>query len=255
MMKTTYPQTATFVLLAVFMFFTAGACGGKPAAQEPEQKPRQIRVFENGSASIKLFPDETFIANLFHNTKITGTYTEKTEGGETAVLFAYNGINAIEDGVNTFTAAGTVTAVGGILNGALTIPEDWEDGHGHGDNFIYREYPLVFAGSQGQKIILNADNTFVANFSNEVTIIGFYGIRSSSVTFVPGSPTFNGSGVLSGTVLLARLLVEDDGHDDHDDHVDEHDEHDDHDGDDKSVVLEIPDLWVKISGGSEFVLQ
>jgi hypothetical protein len=164
------------------------------AGQYGSTMQEYIRVFENGNANIRLFPDGTFIANLFHNIKITGTYTEMTDGREIAVLFTHScADNAL------------VTVVGGIVNDILTIPEDWDDGHGHGMDFAYREYPLVFIGEGGQRITLNADNTFHANLADGVTIIGFYGIRAGSVTFVQGSPTFDRGGVPVGEFLLAEL--------------------------------------------------
>ena len=158
----------------------------------------QIRVFENGNANIRLFPDRTFIANLFHNTKITGTYTEMTDRRETAVLFS---------GQDSSSEASPVTVVGGIVDGVLTIPEDWDDSHGHGMDFAYRAYPLVFIGEGGQRIILRADNSFEANFANDAVIIGFYGIRATSATFAPGSPTFDRNGTPVGTFLLAELRI------------------------------------------------
>lgn len=165
----------------------------------------EIRVFENGNANVRLFADGTFIANLFHNTKITGTYTEMTDGREIAVLFTYGGINNMAGGVGTFEATGSVTVVGGILDGVLTIPIDWDDGHGHGMDFAYRAYPLVFIGENNQNITLFADNTFELNLAGDVRVIGFYGIRATSVTFVPGSPTFDRNGNPVGTFLLAEL--------------------------------------------------
>jgi len=183
-----------------------------------QQMREHIRVFENGNANVRLFPDGSFIANLFHNTKITGAYSEMTQGHETAVLFTYGGITNLSGGVSTFDVTGPVTAVGGIVNDVLTIPEDWDDGHGHGMDFSYREYPLVFVGENDQRIILNADNTFVADLSSDVTIIGFFGVRATSITFVPGSPTFTGDGVPVGTFLFAELRSCGDDHDCSDDH-------------------------------------
>jgi hypothetical protein len=173
-----------------------------------------------------------FIANLFHNTKITGTYTELTQGGETAVLFSHNGETTVEDGAGSFRAPGLTTVVGGITNGILTIPIDWDCGHDHGLDFTYRAYPLIYEGENGQTITLHADNSFAASFSGDVTIYGFYGIRLQSVTFVPGSPTFNNSGALIGTVLTAGLITED-----------------------GAQMLEIPELWVEASGGGVFILR
>jgi len=178
-------------------------------AYNPEQAidNTQIRVFENGNANIRLFPDGTFIANLFHNTKITGAYTEMSDGQEIAVLFTYSGINNLSHGVSAFEATGLVTVVGGIVDDILTIPEDWDDGHGHGIDFVFRPYPLVFMGENGQRIILHGDNTFEANFANDVRVLGFYGIRATSITFVPGSPTFDGHGMPVGTFLLGGLRM------------------------------------------------
>ena len=166
----------------------------------------QIRVFERGNSNIRLFPDGNFIANLWHNTKISGTYRELTQGDETAVLFTHNGKTHLAGGVSTFENTGTVTVVGGIVDGILTMPIDWDDGHGHGMEFNFIAYPLVFLGENGQRITLYADNTFVASFAGDVTIIGFYGMRAASVSFVPGSPTFSSGGLPVGSFLLARLV-------------------------------------------------
>jgi len=165
----------------------------------------QIRVFENGNANVRLLPDGSFMANLFHNTTITGTYTEMTDGRETAVLFTYSGINNHSRGVSSFEQTNPVTVVGGIANGILTIPEDWDDGHNHGMDFTFTAYPMVFIGENDQRITLHADNTFEAILANDVMIIGFFGMRAASITFVPGSPTFDRNGVPIGTFLSAEL--------------------------------------------------
>jgi len=111
------------------------------ALKEPDlpEITGQIRVFESGKANIWLFPEGIFVANLYHNTKITGTFTEMTQGNETALLFTYHGIHKATDGVSSFNATGQTTVVGGIVNGVLTIPEDWDDGHGHGNDFVYKD--------------------------------------------------------------------------------------------------------------------
>ena len=167
----------------------------------------QIRVFERGNANIRLFPDGTFVANLWHNTKVTGTYRELTQGHETAVLFTHSGKTLLSGGESTFYETGTVTVVGGIVDDILTMPEDWDDGHGHGMEFDFIAYPLVFVGDYDQSIVLNADNTFVANFVGDITVIGFYGMRAASVTFSPGSPTFSSGGLPVGSFLHARFLT------------------------------------------------
>ena len=166
----------------------------------------RIRIFKRGNANIRLYPDGTFIANLWHNTKVTGTYRELTHGNETAVMFTHSGITTATGGVSSFEETGLVTVVGGIVDGILTMPEDWDDGHGHGMEFTFTPYPIVFVCENDQRITLYADNSFVANFANDVTIFGFYGIRTNSVTFVTGSPTFNGTGVPIGSFLFASLV-------------------------------------------------
>ena len=188
---------------------------------------QHIRVFENGNANVRLFPDGTFIANLFHNTKVTGTYSEVTQGNETAVLFSYGGISYLSDGVSSFEATGATTVVGGLVDNVLTIPEDWDDGHGHGMDFPFRAYPIVFVGENNQNILLHADNTFVANFDGAASITGFYGLRANSITFVPGSPTFNSSGVPVGSFLFARLGLRSEL-DSEPDHEQEHNHSHDH---------------------------
>jgi len=276
------------VLLAVLALFIISACTQTPDEKTPDNQseykidttdpaetltrpnsdtaaadinePEQIRVFENGNANIKLFSNGNFIANLFHNTKITGTYTEMTQNDETAVLFNYNGITTLEGEISAFEASGSVTAVGGIVNNILTIPEDWDDGHNHGMNFAYRTYPLVFAaGDNDQKITLYADNTFVANFADGVIIIGYYVMRATSVTFVPGSSSSNRDGDIVGTFLLAQLTtVGGDGHHQEDEYEQDDDcdeENYEHDQEEKILILEIPELWAEVSGGSTFILQ
>jgi len=226
----------------------AGVSLSEPAL-EPE-KPEQIRVFENGNVNIRLFPDGTFIANLFHNSRITGTYTEMTQGDETAVLFTHNGITTAESGAVSFETPGRVTVVGGIAGGVLTMPEDWDDGHGHSRDFMYQAYPMVFAGSDNQEIILYADNTFAANFAGDIKILGFYAIRRTNITFALGSPGFSNSGVPTGIFLLAELITGGDGgrEYDEDDYEHGHDE-------ESALILELPGIWAEAAGESTFTLQ
>ena len=240
----------------------------------------QIRVFENGTASVKLFPDGTFIANLFHNSKITGTYVELVDdaSGDIAVKFSYNGMSVPSDGGITFGVTGFTTVVGSIVDNVLTLPEDWDDGHGHGMEFSYRAYPVVFASEDGQTITLNADNTFVASFNNDVKIIGYYSMRATTITFLQGSPSSDSDGNIVGMSLVGKLVTGDDGHgddedcdengddcddDNHDDHEDcdededDEDEDEDHEDDDHVFVLtlELPELWASLAGVWVFELQ
>ncbi|MCL2037227.1 MAG: hypothetical protein FWG83_07600 [Oscillospiraceae bacterium] len=55
----------------------------------------QPRIFYNGNSDIWLNTDGTFVLNYFHNTKISGTYTEiaDPDSDEIAVMFTHNGIS------------------------------------------------------------------------------------------------------------------------------------------------------------------
>jgi len=212
-----------------------------------ERLSAQTRVFYNGNSDIWLFPDGTFILNYFHNTKYSGTYEEKTEGNETAVLFTYNGAALIASGESSYEPSGNspVTVVGGIVDNILTIPEDFEDDHGHGNKYKQRE-TLVFEGGNGNKITLNTDRSFIAEFNNGIKIMGYYAIRAfaqdhnpaegtpmpygfNSVTFIPGMPTFNASGELGGAVFAVPIV--------------------------NGTTLTIPEVWVGIAGAETFILQ
>jgi hypothetical protein len=238
------------------------------------ETPDKIRVYENGNANVKLFPDGTFIANLFHNSKITGTYSEITDGVEIAIFFDYNGFLTNEDEINTFELTGHMSVVGGILDNVLKIPVDWDDGHGHGLDFDYKEYPVVFADPNGQQIVLNADNTFTAKFKNDVTVLGYYTPRKSIITFVPGSPVSNRDGDIVGSFLVAEITG---GEEDDDDETGETSEtettevlqgneettadNDNGGGQDEAadakteITLKLPEIWFEASGGSAFALQ
>ena len=74
------------------------------------------RVFTDGHQNITLRSDGTFFATLAHNEKWNGTYTENTKNSITTVTFVVDGIS-----VN-----------GSIRNNILTIPDEWQDDHGHG---------------------------------------------------------------------------------------------------------------------------
>lgn len=80
-------------------------------------KQNSVETYSDGSQTVQLFSDGKFTASLMHNTKKDGTYTRTVDGSVTVVSF------------NT----GGVVAVGRIENGALYFPEEWEDGHSHGN--------------------------------------------------------------------------------------------------------------------------
>jgi len=75
----------------------------------------QTRVFTDGRQTVILYPNGSFAATLTHEAE-KGTYTENTADGVTTVTFISEG----------------VAADGSIVNNILTIPEEWDDGHGHG---------------------------------------------------------------------------------------------------------------------------
>ena len=73
------------------------------------------RIFTDGQQTVTLHTDGTFTARLAHDSR-TGTYTEKKEKGVTTVSFITEG----------------TTVTGDIANDVLTIPDEWDDHHGHG---------------------------------------------------------------------------------------------------------------------------
>jgi len=75
-------------------------------------------VYSYGGQSIWLFANGNFTANLAHNT-INGAYTKVNESGQTLVYFNISG-NQV---------------VGRIINNSLYLPDEWDDGHGHGSVF------------------------------------------------------------------------------------------------------------------------
>jgi len=83
---------------------------------------RENRVFVLGRTAVTLSTDGTFNAILPHGIVRSGTFSETTSGGVTAVAFVENNR--------------TVT---GIINGeVLTIPPEWDDGCEHGVDFSLR---------------------------------------------------------------------------------------------------------------------
>jgi len=77
----------------------------------------QTRIFTDGHQNVILYPNGSFAAVLAHESE-KGTYTENTADGVTTVTFISEG----------------VAADGRIINNILTLPEEWDDGHGHGMN-------------------------------------------------------------------------------------------------------------------------
>jgi len=82
------------------------------------------RVFVAGNNQVTLYEDGSFTAELPHGVSKSGTYME---------------IEHIDDDATTisFTMEGR-TEVGSIIGDTLTIPHEWDDGHGHATEFVLR---------------------------------------------------------------------------------------------------------------------
>ena len=81
----------------------------------------ETQSFTDGHQTVTLEKDRSFTARLAHESK-SGTYTKKTEGDVTTVTFVCNG----------------ETAVGWIIDDTLTLPDEWDDHHGHGSTLKRR---------------------------------------------------------------------------------------------------------------------
>jgi uncharacterized protein YxeA len=137
----------------------------------------QTRVFTAGEQTVSLHQDGKFAAQLAHNVTKRGTYTEEASGGLTMVTFYQD--EAMELGI--------------IQDNVLYLPDEWDDGHGHGtrlpltkgpqqvisDNQYDHDYDSdhehdhIFA-SGDQIIILGADGNFTAELEHDVSRSGTY---------------------------------------------------------------------------------
>jgi len=80
------------------------------------QQGGAAETYSGGGQIVQLLPDGRFSAALAHNVRKSGTYTRSVEDGRTVVTFNRDGIQE----------------VGWIENNALHIPDEWDDGCGHG---------------------------------------------------------------------------------------------------------------------------
>jgi hypothetical protein len=80
----------------------------------------ETRVFTAGNQKVTLSDDGTFSAQLAHGVTKSGTYTENSTGSVTIISFIYDG----------------KTENGNINGNVLTLPNEWDDGHGHGASLI-----------------------------------------------------------------------------------------------------------------------
>ena len=75
----------------------------------------QTRIYSDGDQTVTLNPDGSFTARLAHSNP-SGRFTE-TADGAAAITFIYEGREV----------------TGWIIDDALLLPDEWDDGHGHGD--------------------------------------------------------------------------------------------------------------------------
>ena len=80
------------------------------------------RVYALGVNTITLSGDGTFDAQPGCAGSKSGTFSESLSGDVTIVSFTHDGM----------------TANGRIVGNVLTIPDEWDDGHGHGTEFTLR---------------------------------------------------------------------------------------------------------------------
>jgi len=82
------------------------------------QNSAGAEIYSYGGQSVWLFTNGNFTASLAHHT-VNGTYTKVNESARTLVYFSVNGNQVI----------------GRIINNSLYLPDEWDDGHGHGTVF------------------------------------------------------------------------------------------------------------------------
>jgi hypothetical protein len=74
-------------------------------------------IYSHGGQTVRLLEDGTFTATLAHGVRKSGEYVRVVN----------------DEGIMMVTfVSGNEVGVGRIVNGALHIPESWDDGHGHG---------------------------------------------------------------------------------------------------------------------------
>ena len=73
-------------------------------------------IYSAGGQTVHLYDDGTFTASLAHNVRKGGRYEKLANENVIEVMFYVDGR----------------TESGWILNDSLYIPDEWDDGHGHG---------------------------------------------------------------------------------------------------------------------------
>ena len=100
----------TIIAVAAAVVILAGAVILKIMLPDGTEK------YSDGGQTVNLRPDGTFSATLYHNVQYSGTY-ERVSGG----------VNFIYDGQTAFAS---------IQGGAMELPAEWGDGHGHGSTLM-----------------------------------------------------------------------------------------------------------------------
>ena len=83
---------------------------------------RNDRVYSAGEQTVRLRDNGTFVARFYHGVRRSGTYSETSANGFTSISFVYDG----------------ETADGRIDGDILTIPDEWDDNHGHGNRLMLK---------------------------------------------------------------------------------------------------------------------
>ena len=73
------------------------------------------QIFSQPPQTVRLLPNRTFTAELYHGIRHSGTYTKTEQDGLTTIEFN----------------SGGVTAQTVIIDDNLFVPLEWQDDHGH----------------------------------------------------------------------------------------------------------------------------
>ena len=110
----------TIIIIGIFVLVViTAAVVGINIRKQNNKVTAQEELYTYGGQTVQLLADGTFSASLAHNTRKNGTYTKTEDSGRIIVVFNINGKEEI----------------GWIANDSLHLPNEWEDGHGHGNVF------------------------------------------------------------------------------------------------------------------------
>jgi len=109
-----------FIIIGIFaLVVVAAAVVGINFRKQNNAEVSQEETYTYGGQIVQLLSNGTFSASLAHNVRKSGTYAKAEESGSTKVIFI---VNDEEE-------------VGWIINNALHLPHEWDDGHSHGNVF------------------------------------------------------------------------------------------------------------------------